>query len=317
MGILKIEQKPNSKGRLIIFQCDLCNKQYCKAYKKRFLSTKTGFFCSCACSGKWKLNHGITQDNLFSQTNRARATEKIRKTYKNNYQQIVAKISETYQEKYGVDNISKCDETKRKKQKTCIEKFGYAYAAQNPDIKQKMISTFIKKYGSTHPLLNPDIKQKALETMKKKGVVHSESKIESKFFQTLKNLFGDENVEQHVLFNNWNIDFYIRSYDVYIQFDGVYWHGLDRPYDIIAQIKNRRDTYILKTIERDRKQNQWFVQNNKILVRITDKIFKKYILNNIKDVQTCHDSLKTQISRAKTLTFITFGDENGILTRRY
>lgn len=317
MGVVRIETKTNNRGKIIFFECDQCKKTYIKSYKKRFLFTKTGFFCSYVCAGTWKLRNGITNENLFSDANRTKAKDKINKTYNNNKEEIIEKIKSTHMEKYGVDNVSKSRDIKLKKQNTCIQKFGVPYAAQNENVKQKMIHTFQKKYGTNHPLLNEHVKQKALQTMKKKGVVQSQSIIESLFLKTLQNLFGPDDVEQHVLCNNWNIDFYIKSLNTYVQFDGVYWHGLDRPYDVIASSKNRRDTYILKTIVRDSYQNSWFVQNNKILVRITDKIFKKYILNNVNDVQTHYDSLKKQISEAKTLKFITFGEENGILTGRH
>lgn len=317
MGVLRVEKKNNGRGKIIFFECDQCKKTYTKSYKKRFLGTKTGFFCSYVCTGTWKLRNGITKENLFSQKSRNKAKENVCKSYTENKELILDKIKSTYVEKYGVDNISQLQEIKLKKQNTCLQKFGYPHAAQNSDIKQKMINTFQEKYGTNHPLLNEHVKQKALQTMKKKGVVQSQSILESRFFNTLKELFGTDDVEQHILCNNWNIDFYIRSLDVYVQFDGVYWHGLDRPYKVIASSKNRRDTYILKTIVRDSYQNRWFVQNNKILIRITDKIYKKYILNNVNDVQTHCDSLKKQILEAKTLKYITFGEENGILTGRH
>jgi len=71
-------------------------------------------------------------------------------------------------------------------------------------------------------------------------------------------------VEHTVYVNGWSIDVYVPYVSVYFQFDGVYWHGLDRP---VSEITNKK---ILKKVERDRRQVEWFSENSLNLVRITD-----------------------------------------------
>lgn len=71
----------------------------------------------------------------------------------------------------------------------------------------------------------------------------------------------------------WVIDFYIKTIDTYLQFDGVYWHGLDRPIDEIRQSDKGRDKAIYRKWLVDRQQEKWFKDQGKRLVRITDKQF--------------------------------------------
>ncbi len=71
-------------------------------------------------------------------------------------------------------------------------------------------------------------------------------------------------VEHTVYVNGWSIDVYVPEINVYFQFDGIYWHGLDRP---ISEIVDKK---ILKKVERDRQQIEWFSKNSMNLVRINE-----------------------------------------------
>lgn len=73
----------------------------------------------------------------------------------------------------------------------------------------------------------------------------------------------------------WNIDFYIPEIDTYVQFDGAYWHGLDRPIDQIKNSASKRDQSIYAKWLLDREQDAWFSENRKCLIRITDVEFRK------------------------------------------
>lgn len=94
------------------------------------------------------------------------------------------------------------------------------------------------------------------------------SKAEARFGDLLRERFGEIKHQKWV--NGWPIDFYIPSIDTYVQFDGVYWHGLDRPIELIRASKLVRDQAIVKKWETDRKQDEWFATQRLRLVRITD-----------------------------------------------
>ena len=59
------------------------------------------------------------------------------------------------------------------------------------------------------------------------------------------------------------IDAYVRSTDTYFQYDGVYYHGLDRPYDQLSPVIKRK-------YDRDRATETMFARLGLRLLRITD-----------------------------------------------
>ena len=71
--------------------------------------------------------------------------------------------------------------------------------------------------------------------------VKKTSAVELEFVEHLKNVFG--NVESSKWFNfserTWCADVWLPDYNAIVEFDGMYWHGLDREEDFtIDQIKN-------------------------------------------------------------------------------
>lgn len=136
----------------------------------------------------------------------------------------------------------------------------------------------VDRYGVSHALQSTDIKagmdfhaawEKRHERAKaEKGYGTRTSKEEGRFYEELVRLYGKENVERHVLMNGHSIDFYVKSIDTYVQFDGLYWHGLDKPYESLTE--KRRYWY-----DQDRLQDKWFADQGLRLVRVTSDDFKK------------------------------------------
>lgn len=76
------------------------------------------------------------------------------------------------------------------------------------------------------------------------------SKFEIEIEHELKKLFT--NVRDTVKVNGWFIDLYVADIDLYVQADGVFWHGTDRSLDEIKKLKYEIDNDILKNYTRDR-----------------------------------------------------------------
>jgi hypothetical protein len=108
--------------------------------------------------------------------------------------------------------------------------------------------------------------------MKKNGT-YAKSKIEDDFYVFLCKKFI--NVERQISIKGWPIDFYIKDINTYVQFDGVYWHGLNRSLDVIAEYKHPRDVQIHKKYLTDREQDKYFNENELKLIRVTDAQFKR------------------------------------------
>lgn len=94
------------------------------------------------------------------------------------------------------------------------------------------------------------------------------SKIENTFAKTLACVYGE--VVRQKRINRWPIDYYVPSIYAYIQLDGVYWHGLDKPIDEIRESTKPRDIGRAQKWEQDRKQEEWFKSHSLNLIRVTD-----------------------------------------------
>lgn len=186
------------------------------------------------------------------------------------------RIKEILLKKYGVDHPSKMEGTKDKRFSTCENRHGYKCMFLKPEVKNKARQTFVRKYSheyywgsNSHKELcsSKNFLQKRHQTMKENGT-YGKSRHEDAVYEFLLKHFPD--IQRQVEVNGWSIDFYIPVIDVYLQLDGVYWHGLNRPREAIESSSSPRDKVILETMERDIRQNEWFKSNMMTLVRVTD-----------------------------------------------
>lgn len=189
------------------------------------------------------------------------------------------KIHANNRMKFGVDMPFQSTEIQKKVKETNVEKYGVEHQMQREEIKEKLKNTFLAKYGVCNPLMSGVLNKnknsfnavQKCHTTKKKNGSYGKSRAEDDFYSFLCDSFNKEIVERQVCVNGWAIDFRIKN--VYIQFDGVYWHGLDRDVEKLKAGNTSQDKVIFRAYQRDIKQNQWFKDSNLILIRITDKQF--------------------------------------------
>lgn len=161
-----------------------------------------------------------------------------------------------------------------------LDKYGVENPSQVVEVIQKRTQTFITRFGC-NPLQLPrirritesrKIRQKAFDSQRRNGTLKT-SAPENKFYEWLCTIFSADDISRWVRINRWNIDFYVKPIDAYIQFDGIFWHGLDRPIEEIRQSFRPVDKQICLKWETDQRQNEWFEQNNFRLIRVTDREF--------------------------------------------
>jgi hypothetical protein len=70
------------------------------------------------------------------------------------------KIKETFQGKYGVDNVFQLEETKEKSKNTNLEKRGVQYPQQSEEVVKKTQATNMEKYGVMYYFNKPEVYQK-------------------------------------------------------------------------------------------------------------------------------------------------------------
>lgn len=199
--------------------------------------------------------------------------------------EIQARVRTTMQERYGVEYALQSEDIKAKSQATCRQKYGVRFTLQSPEVQARSRETCLKKYGVEYYTQQPGFKdsvdwqeasRKRHETMKRNGTYgYVISGPEEKFYQWLVSVFGEVDIDRQVGVNGWFIDFYIGSLDTYVQFDGAYWHGLDRPMEVICEYKTPRDEQIHKKWMTDREQETWFQSQGLRLIRVVDRDFKR------------------------------------------
>ena len=68
----------------------------------------------------------------------------------------------------------------------------------------------------------------------------------------------------------YNIDFYVKTIDTYIEFDGIYYHGIDRPINVVIE----KSPKIYRKYLRDRELDVLMLNNRMNLIRIREDDFK-------------------------------------------
>ena len=145
-------------------------------------------------------------------------------------EQVKDKIKQTCLEKYGVENAAQSEVIKDKMKKTCLEKYGCEYALQSGIVKDKIKQTCLKRYGVEHPMKLDFYKSKvnaAIYESKKKNHTFNTSKPEENGYKLLYNKFGFCNVKRQYRTELYPFacDFYIKSLDLYIEFNFYWTHG--------------------------------------------------------------------------------------------
>lgn len=280
---------------VLVMKCDTCGKEWeTRGSKTRVLSRKT-HACSSECKSNAHKNGGVVE--------RQRAATCVERFGTENpfaSEQCKEKMRTTWKEKYGVEHARSSDEVKAKVKATMLDRWGVDHPMHSPTLKNRQIETMqrnwdvsypmqlshvreamiagtIKKYGVPYHLMNPEQARRVLEKRAREGTLFK-SKPEDTFHVALVEKFSEDDVIRQVVMNkHWCIDFYIKSINTYVQFDGVYWHGLDRHVELIkesARSGHKRDMGIYRKWLVDQQQTKWFIDNDLKLVRITDREFK-------------------------------------------
>ena len=239
--------------------------------------------------------------------------------------EIKEKQQKTNLERYGTKTPAGNSDVRKKTEETNLEKFGYKTPFLDPIIKNKIKETNIKKYGVTNPSQVKEIKERIQKTTFERYGVRSflelkkirekgytvkkgrktlhKSKEEINFITYLKIM--DPQTEAHVENPTTKnvMDFYMPKYDLWVQYDGIYWHGKIKRYNV-----TRQSIKIQRTIERDIFQNEhipnlirfWSddvlqaINNGNILDLIENKIIEKTHFSHqyLKKLETIQEDLK-------------------------
>lgn len=263
-----------SVRRRDVFACDQCGLEFQKGYCAAHASSTALTFCSKPCFNTSSSSGALAAKKCAINIERygvayggqvKGAAEKMVATRLERYgtaapvhehEEISAKFKASMLDRHGVDSPLKSPVLRKKQSRTCKERYGVENTLSKGS-KFRCHEDHVK--GGQHGY-------RAL--IKKHGDVML-SKPEALMAQLLCDSYGSNAVKQQVPVKHsepkhWLIDFYVKSIDTYIEVDGVFWHGLDRPYEQLhPQARTKYD--------RDRVQDAWFAGNGKKLVRVTDQ----------------------------------------------
>lgn len=256
--------------RVDVHQCDECGSEYLTPYKAIHAVNDALTFCSKACNKQSRSTGALARK--WRKTKLARYGVE----YSSQVPGASEKMLATRVERFGTTAPIHChDQISARWHKTIKERYGVDYPSQAPGAKAKCKATMKERFGC-NPLALPENRTHLSEAGQKgyRALIHKRgdvmlSKPEAMLAVFLREHFGNENVEQQVPIDHggrkmWLIDFYVKTIDTFVEADGVFWHGLDKDYDLLHPMMRAK-------YDADREQDKWFLFNAKKLVRITDK----------------------------------------------
>lgn len=214
--------------------------------------------------------YGPDFDEKMAKRRQATMKERYGVEYYSQTEAWKTKVRETSLERWGTESPSQSAEVKQVMKETCLKRYGVESVFQVTAVKQKIRETIKHRWGVEHISQVDWVKRKKQETRKRNGS-YGRSNIEDDFYQLLCEVFDVDDIERQAYVNGWAIDFYVKSLDTYIQFDGNYWHG----YMLTEDADTPQSHVIRGTVHRDQKQNSWFAQEGLRLVRILESEFKR------------------------------------------
>lgn len=236
-------------------------------YKVEIICHKHGVF--------WQTPH----DHLKSQGCPNCRGEKISQTKTKDLNDFIQEAKKVHLNKYTYDKAN-YQGNKTNLTITCHQ-HGDFLQSPNAHLRgQGCPNCWLDRFSKENPSKNPEVIHK-IHLSKKLNKSYGKSKIEDAFYDFLCYKFGKLNIKRQFIINNKAIDFFITKLDLYIQIDGVYYHGLDRPLKEIEKFKTKTDENIYQTILRDRAQNKWFKEQKIPLVRVSDKSLKEFFNNQV------------------------------------
>lgn len=203
-----------------------------------------------------------------------------------------SKVEYTLFKKYGVKGYVVASDFQSKSKKSCLDRYGVDHGMKILETKNKLKKICLEKYGKEtflgsdtwrSKVDHKDIARKAWLTKIKNGSC-STSLVEEKLNKLFCDIFGNNDVFRQVYIAKQWIDFYIKSLGLYLQLDGVYWHGLNRDINQIERSSVRQDKKIYKNYLRDQKLNLYMKNEGLKMIRITDEFFKKSSKQDIIDL---------------------------------
>lgn len=309
------------KCKIYVYTCDFCKKEFEGSSSRRFCSRKCqGAGRSDILTEsvrRARRTKTVEEMNLWSKRigasnkrtreNDKSISERALNTFKQKYGKTHTEyMNDVFYEKYGVNSPSKLLHVKEilsaaMKERhanniirdAVVKKHGVTNVMHIDSVVKKQRETTLKRHGVKCVLELQHVKDKSKTieahtkrhiSMKNNGSYHK-SKPEDFVHDALINLYGITNVDRQVLFaKRYHADFWIKSLNIFLQVDGIYWHGLETTIDLLQKSNSKQSKNIVLTMKNDQEQNAFFTcktnNDNSSLLRISDRFVMKLIRTN-------------------------------------
>lgn len=273
--------------RVLMLQCDACGLSYSKQFKTSILAALR-HYDKRECYAASRRRSGVSFKAASETSKKLYGVAHPMKS-----KLIQDKLENTFVERYGVKHNMHLKSTQDAKQATLDERYG-GHQMYDKCVVAKVQATNMERYGVVTPLVTRkslDVSHsqialdKKFKTQKQNGTL-ARSRPELELEKQLIAYFGVENVKHSVRQLGFCIDFCVKhkNQDVYIQMDGVFWHGLDRSLEEIEKSTQLVDSAILDKFKRDRRADVAFKLANIKLIRVTDmQVNDKSAMNVIRE----------------------------------
>ena len=144
-----------------------------------------------------------------------------------------SKIQKTSLERYGVTNAMLNEDVVSKLKVTNLKRYGKPYYTSTNEFKLKSKKSLMTKYGVDHISKSSfyiENKEQIVDKIQRSLKIRStytKSKVEDVFYCKLVSIYGENDVERQYksIDYPYACDFYVKSKDLYIEFNGHWTHG--------------------------------------------------------------------------------------------
>jgi len=223
------------------------------------------------------INLGVENPQQCKATQEKTSATMLERHGVDNALKLTARVRDGMREKYGYDHPQRVPEIRERTEQTNLGRYGTKTPSENEDVKKKLIEI----------LNTPEIREKKYETYKKNGTF-TKSIEEENFYAHLKNV--DLEAQHHVLHPEFKymIDFYLPKHNLWVQYDGIYWHGK------IQKESQIQSENIKEGMKRDAHQNE-LISN---LIRFWSDDVLESIKNNTVDI-LIKDTIEDKLDELK------------------
>ena len=228
------------------------------------------------------LNHGVTSplksDKIKQQISET-CLERYGSTSYLGTQDCKDKSREWSLETYGTEHHMKSKDFQKKHSDVMLEKHGVKNARLIVGMSERIENTCVERYGVKNAFLLEKAVLRRKENLKSRmSSGDLSSNVEKDLFKDLQSIFNLIESPKKIVIKQdevWFVDFYIPQFDCFVQLDGVFWHGLNKELSILEEDAKKGGIYegVFKNFQKDRRQDVWFREHKKKLIRVTDAAY--------------------------------------------